>query len=52
MKVIGQYLLLLVVGVLVSAHEHDDLDLQMPLGYVKYPYQAAYPGDNTGKSAY
>lgn len=29
----------------VLAHEghHDD---QMPLEYVKFPYQAAYPGDN------
>lgn len=25
---------------------HDDHENQMPLGYVKYPYQAMYPGDN------
>lgn len=31
------------------AHEHDHAD-QMPLSYVKYPYQATYyPGDNDGK---
>ena len=28
-------------------HEHSD-DTQMPLGYVKYPYQATYPGDDSG----
>lgn len=28
---------------------HDAID-QMPLGYVKYPYQAVYTGDNEGKS--
>jgi hypothetical protein len=27
-------------------HYHDDL--QMPLGYVKYPYQGVYPGDGEG----
>ena len=32
----------------IFAHEgHSDSD-QMPLGYIKYPYQAMYPGDNTG----
>lgn len=31
------------------AHEHDHAD-QMPLNYVKYPYQAVYyPGDNDGE---
>lgn len=29
------------------AHDHDLTD-QIPLGYVKYPYQATYPGDNEG----
>lgn len=34
----------------VLAHDgHDHAD-QMPLGYVKYPYQAVYPGDNEGRS--
>ncbi|KAI0366658.1 agmatinase [Pilatotrama ljubarskyi] len=31
----------------VAAHEGHDDDLQMPLDYVKFPYQAVYyPGDN------
>lgn len=29
-------------------HDHDVAG-QIPLGYVKYPYQATYPGDNEGK---
>lgn len=34
----------------VHAHEDHDHDMQMPLDYVKFPYQAAYyPGDNDGK---
>lgn len=33
--------------IFVAAHEGHGSD-QMPLGYVKYPYQAVYPGDNTG----
>jgi agmatinase len=41
----------IVYGVLVAtvfAHgSHDHAD-QMPLDYVKYPYQAIYPGDNEG----
>ncbi|KZV85393.1 Arginase/deacetylase [Exidia glandulosa HHB12029] len=28
-----------------AAHEHDTLE-QIPVGYVKYPWQATYPGDN------
>lgn len=33
----------------VHAHEDHDHDMQMPLDYVKFPYQAAYyPGDNDG----
>ncbi|KAI0079476.1 agmatinase [Panus rudis PR-1116 ss-1] len=36
-----------VVLAVVSAHTEHDHGLQMPLDYVKYPYQAAYfPGDN------
>ena len=31
----------------VLTHDHNDHD-QMPLDYVKYPYQAVYPGDNEG----
>ncbi len=29
----------------VVAHDHSN---QMPLDYVKYPYQAVYPGVNEG----
>ena len=40
---------LALVGVVVHAHDDHDHDTQMPLGYVKYPYQAQYyPGDNEG----
>lgn len=35
--------------IFVAAHEGHESN-QMPLGYVKYPYQAVYPGDNTGGS--
>ncbi|KZT60988.1 agmatinase [Calocera cornea HHB12733] len=45
--------LLLALSVLVARalaahhdHHHDELEDQMPLGYVKFPYQATYPGDN------
>lgn len=31
------------------AHGDSEHGEQMPLGYVKYPYQAVYPGDNEGK---
>jgi agmatinase len=48
----------LVFAALASARAHDhDYDCghdhgqpQMPLGYVKYPYQATYPGDGEGTS--
>ena len=40
--------LILTATALVRAHDGHDHDLQMPMGYVKYPYQAMYPGDNTG----
>ena len=32
----------------VSAHDGHDHDMQMPLDYVRFPYQAVYPGDNDG----
>ena len=48
MQLLAVYLSLLAVPVaLVAAHDGHDA-LQMPLGYVKYPYQAVYPGDDTG----
>lgn len=37
-----------VVLATVLAHEDHDHADQMPLNYVKYPYQAIYPGDNEG----
>ncbi|KAG6381759.1 agmatinase [Boletus reticuloceps] len=36
---------LVCVAIAHDDHGHE----QMPLGYVKYPYQAVYPGDNEGK---
>ena len=40
---------LALVGVVVHAHDNHDHASQMPMGYVKYPYQAQYyPGDNEG----
>ena len=40
---------LALVGVVVHAHDDHDHASQMPMGYVKYPYQAQYyPGDNEG----
>ena len=42
-------LLLLSLGTFsVGRDGHDEN--QMPLDYVRYPYQAAYPGDDTGQS--
>jgi len=42
-------LLLLSLGT-ISVLGHDDHDKdQMPLDYVRFPYQAMYPGDNTGR---
>ena len=33
----------------VNSHDEHDHDMQMPLDYVKFPYQAVYyPGDNDG----
>lgn len=37
----------LVALALVAAHDHESHD-QLPVGYVKYPWQATYPGDNEG----
>lgn len=34
--------------VAVRAHDEHDHPLQMPLDYVKFPFQAVYPGDNEG----
>ena len=48
MKTIVFSLSMLTAALLVLAHEHDEHDLQMPLDYVRFPYQAAYPGDDTG----
>lgn len=40
-----------ILAATVLAHDgHDHAD-QMPLGYVKYPYQAVYPGDNEGRTS-
>ena len=37
-----------ILAVTASAHDsHEHVD-QMPMNYVKYPYQAVYPGDNEG----
>jgi hypothetical protein len=48
-----QFMNAVVYTVLVAtafAHSgHNDHADQMPLDYVKYPYQAVYPGDNEGK---
>ncbi|KAI5995653.1 arginase family-domain-containing protein [Pisolithus albus] len=38
-------LVALALTLVVSAHEHDH-ENQIPFNYVKYPYQATYPGDN------
>ena len=39
------------VVAVVHAHDDHDHDMQMPLDYVKFPYQAKYyPGDNDGSS--
>ena len=49
MKFLALSAFLAVVAVVVRAHDDHDHDTQMPLGYVKYPYQAQYyPGDNEG----
>lgn len=42
-------LLLLSFGTSCAGHDGHDKD-QMPLDYVRYPYQAMYPGDDSGMS--
>lgn len=37
----------LVFAAVGFAHDHHPED-QIPLNYVKYPYQAMYPGDDEG----
>ena len=48
---------LTLLGLLVMSHgmscvghddNHDHDKDQMPLDYVRFPYQATYPGDNSG----
>ena len=41
--------ILFVVCVASGDHQHSG---QLPLGYVKYPYQAIYPGDGEGNTQY
>ena len=44
-----QLTVIVALAIVVSAHEELNSD-QIPLGYVKYPYQATYPGDGEGLS--
>ncbi|KAI0926652.1 hypothetical protein AcV5_007384 [Taiwanofungus camphoratus] len=46
MKVFASFSYLLLLAVVTVAHEHHDHSMQMPLDYVRFPYQAVYPGDN------
>ncbi len=48
MKLAAYFTTLLTLVVVTISHEHDEHDMQMPLDYVRFPYQAAYPGDNEG----
>lgn len=32
-----------------AGHDGHDNDDQMPLDYVRFPYQAMYPGDNSSQ---
>lgn len=44
------FALVSLVACVIAHDDHDhDHDTQMPLDYVRFPYQAAYPGDNEGK---
>lgn len=40
--------LFMVPTLFASAHDNHE-DLQTPFGYVRYPYQATYTGDDGGK---
>ena len=42
------YLSLILTTAVVVGHDGHD-EVQMPLDYVRFPYQAQYPGDNTGE---
>jgi hypothetical protein len=44
-------LLVLSLGTICVGHDNHDKD-QMPLDYVRFPYQAMYPGDNSGQSVF
>lgn len=49
MKSLCVFLYALLFSVYSGATSHDHYDgLQMPVGYVRYPYQAMYPGDGEG----
>ena len=53
MKFLALSALLSLLYVVVHAHDDHDHDMQMPLDYVKFPYQAQYyPGDNDGVSPF
>jgi len=49
MKQFSTIVVCAVLAATVFAHDGHGHDDQMPLGYVKYPYQAVYPGDNEGR---
>lgn len=52
MQLTSAFTLLATLVSVVVAHEGHDHDMQMPLDYVKFPYQAAYPGDNEGNGTF
>jgi agmatinase len=43
-------LFVLSFGMACAGHDDHDED-QIPMGYVRFPYQATYPGDNSGQCA-
>ncbi|TCD64514.1 hypothetical protein EIP91_004010 [Steccherinum ochraceum] len=47
MKAIAILNLVLSAAIVVAHDGHHDDGSQMPLDYVRFPYQAQYPGDNT-----
>ena len=49
MQTFARLLALVSLAACVIAHDDHDHDTQMPLDYVRFPYQAVYPGDNEGK---